>query len=603
MPKSVDSKVVPLNELFQTTFAVDFYQREYVWTRKQISDLMTDLLTEFSRNYHDGDLSKAVKHYEPYYMGEVVLAKTGNEDSLSIVDGQQRITSLTLLLIYLCHRCKAQSQSDPDLVATLSNLVYSNFYGERKFKIDIPERSSCLLGLLTEGGYTPAPSDGPSVQNIVDRYADIEELWDTGLDQALPNFSYWLINNILFSKVVADSESFAYVIFETMNDRGLSLTQIEMLRSYLLANVPYSRRDEAIARFSGIEKRLKEIHAKAAPDFFKVFLRGHYADDLSQKDAETDFNRIGNEFHRWVRDNGARLGLDVPDGYMEFVDRLDYYSGVYSTINGLIRGRDTRRNLYVVVNDDYKFTLQPAVLLAAVSYGEQESTMLDKFALLSKYLAHVLSWRVWNQRTIAQSSMEAPIYALCKKIREKSLSEIPALLQEWETNDFPEIVPALSTPPVLNQQNRAKTRVLLSLITEIVARESGESAYVLGTEEKIEIEHIWSDHFDRHRDEFASEQDFAIARNSIGDLLVLPKSFNASYGDLSYAEKRPQYFSQNILAQTLCPEKYTNNPGFIDFMNRSGLSFKSYDLFTKESIQERAELYRQILLWNWRNHV
>jgi hypothetical protein len=603
MPKSVDSKIVPLNELFQTTFAVDFYQREYVWTKKQISDLMTDLQTEFSRNYHAGDPASVVPRYEPYYMGEVVLAKTGTEGSLSIVDGQQRITSLTLLLIYLCHRCQIQGQSDYALVvATLSNLVYSNYYGQRKFKIDIPERAACLLGLLENGSYTPAPSDGPSVQNIVDRYSDIEELWDSELDQALPNFSYWLIYKILFSKVVADSESFAYVIFETMNDRGLSLTQIEMLRSYLLANVPHSCRDEAIARFSKIEKRLKDIHAKAAPDFFKVFLRGHYADDLSQKDSGTDFNRIGNEFHRWVRDNASRLGLTDPQGYMNFVDRLDYYSGVYSAINGLIRGRDTHKNLYVIVNDDYKFTLQPAVLLAAVSYCEQESTISEKFALLSKFLSHVLSWRVWNQRTIAQSSMEAPIYALCKKIREKSLSEIPVLLQEWESVDFPEIVPKLATPPVLNQQNRAKTRVLLSLITEIVARESGEPGYVLGTNEQIEVEHIWADHFDQHGDEFASEQDFALARNGIGDLLVLPKSFNASYGDLPYAEKRTQYFSQNILAQTLCPEKYANNPGFAAFLNRSGLSFKPYDSFTKESIQERAELYRQILLWNWRGN-
>ncbi len=595
MPKSVDSKVITLKELFQTTFFVDFYQREYVWTRKQIADLMTDLMSEFSRNYRGGDATSAVQRYEPYYMGEVVLAKTENGVGLSIVDGQQRITSLTLLLIFLCHHCPGNS----DLHATLADLVYSDFYGEKKFKIDIPERSACLLALLNDNTYAPSHSDSSSVKNIVERYADIAELWDDELTPAIQNFAYWLVNKTLFSRVVADNEAFAYVIFETMNDRGLSLTQIEMLRSFLLANVLESRRGEAIDRFDGIENRLKTIQPKAASDFFKVFLRGHHAEDLSQKDPATDFNRIGSEFHRWVRDNGHRLGLVSPQGFLEFVDRLDYFSRVYSTINNLVRTRDTRKHLYMIVNEDYKFTLQPAVLLAAVSYQEPDASLLDKFDVISRFLTKVLSWRVWNQRTIAQSSMEASVYALCKKIREKPLTEIPALLHEWEAVDFPGIVPSLSTPPVLNQQNRAKTRVLLALITEIVARESGEPGYVLGTGKNIEVEHIWSNHFAPHKNEFASEQDFALARNGIGDLLVLPKSFNASYGDLPYEEKRVQYFSQNILAQTLCPEKYANSPGFAAFRSRSGLPFQPYDSFTKLSIQERADLYRRILLWNW----
>lgn len=600
MPKSVDSHVVPLIELFQSNFTVDFYQREYVWTRKQIADLLTDLFAEFSRNYREEHETTAVQEYEPYYMGEVVLAGTLNSGKLAIIDGQQRITTLTLLLIFLYQKCKSLPENT--VAESLSSLIYSNSYGRKTFKIDIPERTSCLLSLFADGSYVSSDVDVASVKNIADRYADIEELWDAELDDAVEHFAYWVINKTLFSRVVTDSEAFAYVIFETMNDRGLSLTQIEMLRSYLLANVDPSLRTGAIQKFNAIDGRLNELgpKGKMASDFFKVFLRTHYADDLSQSAANTDFNRIGSEFHRWVRDKDSKIGLLSPSGFLSFIDRIDYFSRIFVWINTLLKNKNSSRDFYMIVNDDYKFTLQPAVLLASASFGETEEQLLRKFSLLSKFLSKVLSWRIWNQRTIAQSSMEAPIYALCKKIREKSLSEIPALLQEWESSDFPEIVPRLDTPPVLNQQNRAKTRVLLALITEIVARESGESGYVLGTNEQVEVEHVWADHFDRHSDEFASEQDFALTRNGIGDLLVLPKSFNASYGDLPYAEKRIQYFSQNILAQTLCPEKYANNPGFVAFRERSNLPFKPYDSFTKDSIQERAELYRQILLWNWR---
>lgn len=69
-----------------------------------------------------------------------------------------------------------------------------------------------------------------------------------------------------------------------------------------------------------------------------------------------------------------------------------------------------------------------------------------------------------------------------------------------------------------------------------------------------EIEHVWADHFDQHP-EFAHEADFYEYRNKIGGLLLLPNSFNASYGDLPYKKKLSHYFGQNLLAKpdTACP--------------------------------------------------
>ena len=100
-------------------------------------------------------------------------------------------------------------------------------------------------------------------------------------------------------------------------------------------------------------------------------------------------------------------------------------------------------------------------------------------------------------------------------------------------------------------------------------------------------------------DEFDDQYAFASMRNNIGDLLVLPKSFNASYGDDPYSSKVEQYFEQNILAQTLNARKYINNPNFLRFVSRSHLPFKAYSEFKKAAIGERAELYKKILMWNW----
>ena len=92
-----------------------------------------------------------------------------------------------------------------------------------------------------------------------------------------------------------------------------------------------------------------------------------------------------------------------------------------------------------------------------------------------------------------------------------------------------------------------------------------------GGKDGFEIEHIWADHAERHEDEFAHPSEFEEYRNRIGDLLLLPKSFNASYGDLPYEEKLAHYDSQNLLARSLHENAYDHNPGFLRFIEESGL--------------------------------
>ena len=246
-----------------------------------MEDLLMDLSTEFLKNYQDGDPFMKVDGYDPYYMGEIVLSLKSGQRS-SIIDGQQRITSLTLLLIYL-ERTYGKMKGFPDV----SSLIYSDYYGTKMFNLDIDERRKCMLALYNEGAYVVSDDDTVSVRNIVDRYNDIPDCWNERINDAnIIHFVYWLKGKVMFSKVWTNSDEFAYVIFETMNDRGLSLTQVEMLRSYLLANVNPEERDNARHKYDSVVKRLMTIklgtRSKAEFEFFKIYFRGHYAEDLSQ---------------------------------------------------------------------------------------------------------------------------------------------------------------------------------------------------------------------------------------------------------------------------------------------------------------------------------
>lgn len=79
------------------------------------------------------------------------------------------------------------------------------------------------------------------------RYNEIEELCPEEIDDAaLPYFVDWLTKNVHLVEITAYSDDVAYTIFETMNDRGLSLSPTDMLKGYLLANITDSKaRDDA----------------------------------------------------------------------------------------------------------------------------------------------------------------------------------------------------------------------------------------------------------------------------------------------------------------------------------------------------------------------
>lgn len=594
--KTVESHVYSLGELFSQKYTVDFYQREYTWQRSHVEDLINDLSTEFLKNWKSGDTYEAVQTYDPYYMGEIVISvKSGKPNA--VIDGQQRITTLTLLLIYLL-RTYGSHEDFPD--DEVKKLIYSNSYGKKLLNLDIEERTECMLALFNGKEYTVKSSDTPSVSNILARYNDFSECWNDELNsQNIISFVYWLMGKVVFSKVWTNDDEFAYVIFETMNDRGLSLTQVEMLRSYLLANINPPQRDKSKIIFDSVVKRLTGIKlsskTKAEQEFFRIYFRGHYAESMTQsKDANSDFQRIGKEFHRWVRDNAKKLKLESSAEFAAFIDRIDYFAKQYEYINQLIENRDTKKFLYLIVNHDYGITLQTALLLSGIAYGDDKQTVDRKIQVLSKHLTKIVTWRVWCHVQISQSSLEAPIYDLCKTIRGASIPDIEAALEK-DVSSYP---PLLGTP-TLNQQNRRRMSVLLSLITEIVAVGEGAPDYMLNKKEPIEVEHIWADHFDQHTDDCGTENEFSVVRNNVGDLLVLPKAFNASYGDAPYDEKSVHYIEQNVLAQSLCQQKYSHNPGFASYVADSGLAFKAYEHFGRTAIMERAELYRQILLLNW----
>jgi len=310
-------------------YSIDYFQREYSWQQKQVHELIDDLQDKFAQDYAEGHPRGKVKDYGHYFLGSIILS---HKDGASyVVDGQQRLTTLTLLLIYL--RNLQQDRDDDDKVQ-VDDLIFSQQFGKKSFNIDVDERIPVMEALFR--GEPFDPTDEPeSVQNIWSRFGDIQEYFpDDLIGAALPHFLDWLIENVHLVEITAYSDEDAYTIFETMNDRGLRLSPTDMLKGFVLSHITDAeKRDAANALWRGRLGELKDYDEETEADFFKAWLRSQYATKIRERKAGArpeDFDRMGTEYHRWFRDTDQDIGFVYSDDYSRFISRdFDFYSRWY----------------------------------------------------------------------------------------------------------------------------------------------------------------------------------------------------------------------------------------------------------------------------------
>jgi hypothetical protein len=580
-------------------YSIDYYQREYKWQTKQVVELLADLSGKFLEDFQTSHERDAVNSYGHYFLGSIIISE--KKDQKYIIDGQQRLTTLTLLLIYIYSR----HPSDEDK-AVLQGMIFSRVHGRDSFNIDIEERRRCMEALFR--GQTLDAADGPeSVRNIVHRYREIEQHFpDDITPEALPYFADWLIENVHLVEITAYSDEDAYTIFETMNDRGLSLTPAEMLKGYFLANIT-SESDRLDANRVWKERiaELSELGKDEDADAIKAWLRSQHAKTIREQKKGAlpgDFDRLGTEFHRWVREHAREIGLDRNSDFFGFITRdFRFYTKQY------LRVRRASQQLTadmesIFYNAQHEFTLQYPLPLSPLDPEDDERTVLKKLRLVSTFLDILIARRLWNFRLIAYSTMQYAMFVVMREIRSRNPSELAAILRgkldaDQETFSSNERLR-------MHQQDRYPIHQILARITDHIERSSGLASryleYVSEGSNRYEVEHILADHPERHSNGFAHASDFAEYRNRIGGLLLLPKSFNASYGDLPYDKKLDHYDSQNLLGRSLHARCYDHNPGFVSYVSRSRLLFHAHPQFLKEDLDARQELYRHLAdeVWN-----
>jgi len=442
--------------LVDNRFRIDSFQREYRWQRKHIEALISDLASSFDKNYKEGDTIETYSDYGSYYMGPIVLCDDQKE--LSIVDGQQRLSSFTLILIFL-HHAQNFLGIENNFKVDIEKYLYVRKGGKNTLILNVASRITVIEHLINNPDHIFSEIDDldheslsiknstdESIPNIIERYEDITKLFPENLKtkEKLPIFIEWLLNNVILVEIKAFNMESAYTIFETMNDRGMSLNPTEILKGYLLSMIEDDIKSDEMNNFW--RERIFEIKSilgiDSDLDFFRNWLRAKYAESRrsSSKGSESeDFELIGTQFHSWVKNNSSRLYLKKSEDYYFFIrSDFDFFSNLYISINSFkTRFDEFFASLYISNFYTIADSLAYPLYLSPISKVDDDEIIDSKIRIVNNFIDVYTVQRTFQGRTITQSSIRNSIYELIKEIRNLDLTELKNVLKN-ELDKFSE---------------------------------------------------------------------------------------------------------------------------------------------------------------------
>lgn len=620
MQEKIENSLTLEDILNNKKYTVNYYQREYRWGKKQIQQLIDDLTNAFddSNSRIKAVELEDIEHFDYYYMGTIIV--TGSQDVKSIIDGQQRLTSMTLLLIALNNLHKKYHSTIG--FQDVDPLIYSSRMNKKSFNISVLDWNACLESLYKAEEFNPA-SSVESVQNICRRYNDLYEILDDyfeGNGDKIALFACWLVYKLIFIRITTPSEQDAHKVFVSMNDRGLSLNTSEMLKGYLLSEIKDDgERNRANTIWKETVLKLKQsvevedgVLNTEDVTFISTWIRAKYAQRIREgkKDAkDQDYEIVGREFHEWVRQNHAKIGLVKSKEFYEFITvdfkffaeiylRLKQYSTIY-----------TKGYEEVFYNADKELNYQYMFIISALTPTDSDEIIQKKIKLVAAYIDNYSARRMFNFSKINWNTNKNDLFSTIKAIRNMPLDKLTVYLT-YKLKDMDLQLSGILCSDKGNgfSWNQFSGRYILHVLARFtdyldvsMGNESLFDSYVNRmVKNTYDREHVLPDKYEDYAAYFSSREEFNSFRWKLGNLILLKLDKNRSYQDMSYSEKKDLYLTNNIIAQSFNALCYKNNPRFLAFISNHGYNFKAYDTFNKDGINERQEVYQAMAydIWN-----
>lgn len=299
---TVKSLITPHDQTLRTVFGtqrayfIDIYQREYKWQEEEVETLLNDIEVRFLQYDRPKKQPKEIqedvyKRFEPYFLNTYLTHTTA--DNTSIVDGQQRLTTLLLMLIKLYKILQEVEKSDKGKGKTytsqsLEQLIFgTGDFGETgRFKIFNDNRESAFRSLVS-GEEIDAKDE--TRRRIKENYDVLGKYFDRFLSLGNPPsidlvkttyYITYLLDRISIVEIKIERQQNVSMIFEVVNDRGRGLQPYEILKGKLLGGMPPAQKEEANKIWTDMQDKYYSAALKNSTEksidldnFFRTFFR------------------------------------------------------------------------------------------------------------------------------------------------------------------------------------------------------------------------------------------------------------------------------------------------------------------------------------------
>ncbi|TCK02905.1 DUF262 domain-containing protein [Phorcysia thermohydrogeniphila] len=585
------------------------YQRRYVWTTEHVTKLISDIMEILERQGEDG--------FKDYFIGGIVLSRNSIEGeersrkSLEVIDGQQRLTTIVLIIavLYKHIECRRESfQNIPtDILERYKNRLKSLLIRENIKRINrngriernversyIVERNDSLapvfervINLLLDGENRCDLCSNKSLEdvfdfplneyqkNLLNIVCEIDSFFSDKDEGTLLDFCDQFLNNTKLVVTKTNDVDTGFLVFEKLNDSGITLKPEDLLKNFLF----FSANETEYSTLSTEWERLLEIINNINPSRTKIQPREFLEDYLTIKGIEivsrgnnpifTTFKALRTENYE---DSLSLLGdlIRVAAKYKEL--KRDTLVQKYLNLINFNLGFKILLSFYEVLGEgDFEFHKKRILLMIlrlAVVY-----MIADKTKKLSEIVPELCKTIVTESGNI-------------EKVNSWISEKIDSYLSDFETNI--EVLP-------LYRKKKKLTKLLLSIANYHLEGTKVDS-------NNISVEHILpqTPNFGECRYSDITEENYKNYVHRIGNLTLVDRSFNSSSRNSCFEEKINALKSnQNIYITRSIKEEIVDGTHeyrvyrqkFHEFFRPLG----EEEMWGKEAIENRSKAFKGLL--------
>lgn len=582
--QTIQSQDIKVADVFQAFYVVPDYQREYVWEAEQVEQLLADINAELAS-------SEPAKAPE-YFIGSIVVCPGAN-GVFDLIDGQQRMTTLFVTLCAIRDRLQQLGQVPSGALGPQIAATYADAAGVDQFRYRLElqyEDSGDVLERVAKGEADKVSGSTRSIANILNAYRTAQAFFrrEFGDDHTRLRVYYgYLTNKVKLIRIQTEDVAKALKIFETINDRGVGLDAMDLLKNLLFMKATRGQFEQLKKIWKEMQDTIYGMGEKPLR-FLRYFIFSRYDVDLLRED----------EIYGWFAKNEKLCGystapidfakelLEAAQAYQRFLNGSDH-RGIKSRFLEnlqLLGGRAARQHLILLLAGRHL----PALLFDRLAMEVENLFFVYVITreATRDFERNFARWAAKLRLANDESSL--------KTFVEQSFEPAKLALSER----FDDAFRRLDSESV--QQYRL--RYILAKLTQLVDLQGfGEtegtkwlSRYTSGG---FEIEHVFPQNPSADAaSEFGPTTDANVC-NRIGNLLLVEKSINASLGNRPFSKKRSVYSQSQLLLTRALAER--PKVGAHTKIDAAVAGIEPFESWSEDAIAKRQELLRVLARSIW----